>query len=149
LPAGEGTEFIFGTLNFFKGRLDNADNMVKAGFVKLIVGILCQHYSRVQKKTEGGKFISILRYIDENFAEDLESAWLAGHFGYTKTYFSMLFNKFTGMNFREYINALRIEKIKKIAHKTPDVPITRIVLDCGFNSLVTYYRALNRITAEK
>ena len=88
---------------------------------------------------------SILTYIDEHYAEDLNLETLAKQFNYSPQYFSSLFNKNLHINLNNYINTIRLQKVQEILNnKTQDLPISTIAMDCGFQSLATFYRALNK-----
>lgn len=89
--------------------------------------------------------LDILTYINLHYKEQLTVNIVADHFGYCPQYFSEIFNKHVGCNFNTYINNIRIENVLNEL-KTPNnkKTLTSIVFDHGFNSLATFYRALNR-----
>ncbi len=146
LSVGENTENIFSLLDYFYRLRENSTRMMQAGFIELLLGILYNSYSTHEKDDNGTDYyIQILMYINKNCSESLTLESIASHFGYTKHYFSMLFNKFTGMHLRDYINRLRVERVIAYKKEHPDEPISRAAFSCGFNSLNTYYRALKNI----
>lgn len=92
--------------------------------------------------------IDLLRYLDKHFTENISVESVAERFGYSKNYLSTLFNKYTGMRFSDYLNRLRIrETVKRMENSS--VGITSVALDCGFNSLNTYYRAKQKFLTNK
>lgn len=147
LSTGKNTEEVFSLLDYFYRLRESSTHMMQAGFIEMLLGILYASYSVHEEKWDDGAdyYIKILRYIDKNCAEALTLENIAAHFGYTKHYFSMLFNKFTGMHLREYLNRLRVERVAMYKKEHPDESISRIAFACGFNSLNTYYRALKNI----
>ncbi|WP_407920992.1 helix-turn-helix domain-containing protein [Flavobacterium cellulosilyticum] len=53
-----------------------------------------------------------------------------------------------GYNFLDYINLLRVEKVKKYLIKSDysSYTIVAIGLECGFNSKSTFYTAFKKFT---
>ena len=85
-----------------------------------------------------------MSYLDAHYMEDLKLDDLSSYFGYTKNYFSMLFNRLTGKHFREYLNELRVEKMNKLMTENKNMTVTYAALSSGFGSLNTYYRAIGK-----
>jgi len=74
-----------------------------------------------------------LRYIAENFALPLTLEEVAGKVNLSPTYFSKKFKKVTSLNFKEYVNYIRIRQASQMLLTTDD-SITKIATNCGFNS---------------
>lgn len=117
----------------------------KKVIVNQFLSLLSKYYkvSIIQESEKEKVVLQILKYINEHFKEDLTLISLSKKFSYTPQYFSALFNKHIGMSLNNYINNYRIIKIKEIL-ATGDRNITEVALDCGFKSIATYYRALNK-----
>lgn len=63
---------------------------------------------------------------------------------------SSLINQYSGNNFSDYINSLRVEEAKKLL-ENPDFEgytIVSIGLECGFNSKSTFYAAFKKFTGQ-
>ena len=90
-----------------------------------------------------------MRYVSENFKKPLSLEGLAREFGYTENYFSSLFNRYAGMNLREYLNRRRLSEVLSRQKISPEIPLYRLVLEAGFESQNTFYRALKRYGREK
>lgn len=149
LPVCEQTPTFFELLDCYFKVHENATLAMQQCLVGLIVGMLCNAYpaqEHVDNDAEG--FVQILSYIEANFAEPLTLDSLAGHFGYTKNYFSMLFNKFTGMHLRKYLNRMRVERVLQTHKEHPEQSVGQIALHCGFNSLNTFYRAMKDVARD-
>lgn len=52
----------------------------------------------------------ITDYIKENYASDLSLEALAGIFGYSPTYLSRMFQKYAGINYKSYLQNIRVER---------------------------------------
>ena len=74
-----------------------------------------------------------IRYIAQNYALPLTLPEVARHINLTPTYLSRKFKKVTGVTFKEYLNFIRIRQASQ-ALLTTDDSITKIALNCGFNS---------------
>ena len=84
-----------------------------------------------------------LDYIHKHYKEDLTMEKVAHKMGYSKEYFSGEFNKFMGINFRSYLNKVRLEKAQ-ILLKNKNKNVTEIVSEVGFANTAMYYRALKK-----
>ena len=100
-----------------------------------------KHCGITNAKTDktGALIPEILTYIDENSKTDLTLVSVAERFSYTPQHFSVLFNKYIGTSFRDYLNGVRLYKVEKQLKNGNGV--CNIALSEGFKSLNTYYRA--------
>ncbi len=86
------------------------------------------------------------RYFDPSFSLDKLSDELSVSTGKL----SSLINQFSGCNFSDYINGLRIQDAKKLL-ENPDFEkytMVSIGLECGFNSKSTFYAAFKKFTGK-
>lgn len=74
-----------------------------------------------------------LRYIAQNYALPITLEEVAENINLSPTYLSKKFRKVTGVTFKEYVNYIRIKQACQ-ALLTTDDSITKIAVDCGFNS---------------
>ncbi len=115
----------------------------KKGFTYGLLGTLMQFYPLTERKkaktTEN--FVSVLKYIEENFRKELTLEKLSSEFGYTTTYFSRLFNKTTGVNLREYINRRRIREVLVLLEQNEGMSLSKASTLVGYTSWNTFYRA--------
>ena len=122
----------------------------KRGFVYRLIGTIMQYYNLVKAQyTIKEPFITeILKYIEEHFNEDISLESLSKKFGYSKNYFSNLFNTHIKMGLREYVNRYRIRKALMLQKEKEKMPLWRIAEHCGYTSMNTFRRALNRYADE-
>lgn len=121
------------------------NELLKKGIANTVLGLIVELYGLREKRTdEKYRFTEVLAYLEEHYREDITLDELSAQFGYTKNYFSTLFNRFTGTHLRNYLNDLRVEKVNKLVEDDKNITITGAVFSSGFNSLNTYYRALRR-----
>lgn len=118
----------------------------KRGIVNAILGFMSAQYSMTEREVKGEVqvLVNTLLYINENYEENISLEFLSKKFGYSKNYFSALFNKFAGMNLREYINQRRICEFERIRSINKEMPVYMAAQECGFTSLKTFYRAYGK-----
>lgn len=135
-------------IDFLNSVCDGAgkDATLKAGIANVIMGLMKAFYPLKKRSCEktSKTFVEILRYIDENYREDINLPALAAKFGYTPNYFSSLFNKFTHMHLREYLNRIRIKEAVKLKVGHPEQSLAGIAAEVGFASEKTFYRAYKK-----
>ncbi len=143
-PRREGFEQIASFVAMAHGMSGMMDEDMNRGFIALLLGMLKNHCGSVHRVTEKGAqlMVDVMRYIDDHLTERITLKELARRYGYERTYFSRVFNKFLGMNLREYLNRRRIATAVRMRATSPELPIYKIAEACGFDSPNTYYRAL-------
>ncbi len=123
----------------------------RIGFIYRVLGIVAQYYEASDEVFDKSENIAInvMQYIQNNYFEELSLETLAQKFGYTKNHFSFLFNKYVGMNLRDYLNRCRIEVAVKMMAENKDLPLCRIAERVGYKSWVTFYRAYTKYGQSK
>ena len=122
--------------------IENSDMIVK-GFVNIIIGKLFGHYPKVKIENPSNidVIIDVLNYIDKHYKEEITLDNISKHFGYNKYYFSRLFNVTIGQSLTNYINGIRISNLLIQARKEDKTNLSKLILDFGFESFSTFYRA--------
>ena len=82
--------------------------------------------------------MSVIRFIEQNFQNDITLDDVARATGYSYQYLSKIFNRTLGISFKQLLNQYRIEYAFSILQDT-DLPITQIAFDSGFQSLRTFH----------
>lgn len=126
---------------------NTASSLVKKGYINVIIGELIEQYKLVSinKNNNIEIIVKILNYIDQNYSKDLTLENMANEFGYSKYYFSKLFNTYIKENLNNYINMVRVRNVNNKLKENNSSNIATIAYECGFNSLPTFYRAYNKI----
>lgn len=141
--AGEnGNAPLLAFLERTFGEWKDYNALMRRSAAEWMLGYLAGRYPPAQKagKDEGRLITGVLRYIDENYGENITVASVAKKFGYTPNYFSSLFHRYTAVNFRRYLNRIRIKKAEELQKQGAGV--IAAAQQCGFVSMNTYYRAL-------
>lgn len=73
----------------------------------------------------------IVEYLEDNFREDLTTATLCEHFGYTAAHFCRKFKEATGLTPMNYLKIRRMEEAYKLLKKG-EHNINEIAIQCGY-----------------
>lgn len=82
-------------------------------------------------------------YMQANCDKDLSLEDVAERAGFSKYYFSRIFNKYTGMSFLDYLHRCRITEAERYL-LDPDLSITEISHKVGFNSHSNFNRVFKK-----
>lgn len=82
---------------------------------------------------------NVILYILENFRGEITLEKTALHFGFSKAYFSDLFLRQTGVNFKSYLDEIRFSHVKNLLSST-DLPIGEIYPRAGFFDYANFAR---------
>lgn len=85
----------------------------------------------------------VVKYIDENFKEDLTIEHLSHFFGYHPSYIAHVFCDQLKISFRTYLGAVRSE-YAAAQIRTTQKSLTEIAYDSGYNSLNTFCRCFKK-----
>ena len=94
----------------------------------------------IDSNLDGDLIQQTLQYVSEHFAEDLSLDSVASALGVSKPHLSRLFSNYLKVNFRKYINTLRIDEACTLL-RTTGTTVTDICYACGFNNPRTFHRA--------
>ena len=94
---------------------------------------------------KGNMYIrTALKYIMNHYGHSITLNDVAEEVGLSPNYFSTIFHKIVGMNFREYLNRVRVEESKRLLLST-DYPITDIAIAMGFPDQSYYCKVFKSI----
>ena len=89
----------------------------------------------------------IVRYVSENFRENITLKSIAKTFGYEEHYLSRCFHQSIPMHFSRYVNLFRVDAATELLQHT-DLPITEIALQSGFQSIRNFNRVFLNVTGQ-
>lgn len=118
--------------------------IVIKGYVSLIFGLLASHYKSITvapKSKNVSVIADVLNYIDKHLQEPLTLSEIAKIFGYNPSYFSRMFNACVGVSLNQYINFARLDRFALLEKSSDGKNVTERILEAGFPSLSTFYRA--------
>ena len=114
-----------------------------AGYIREIIVKLKRLTDEIQdeKHTMSNSVIrNAVRYISDNYSQELSLSMLAENFGMSESHFSRQFKTFTGFGVNEYIATVRVKNAEKMLAVTK-LPVTEIAQNCGFSSS-SYFAAV-------
>jgi AraC-like DNA-binding protein len=124
------------------------DSMIK------LLSIFAEHISLVSNQIvvhqQNGEPPSITRakeFIVENHEEDISLGQVAKAVNTSTFHFCKTFKKTTGLNFTEYVSRVRVEKAKNLL-LNPNLRVSEIAYQVGFQSLTHFNRVFKRITGQ-
>ena len=125
--------------------------LTNLGYVNLICGELVRGYPLMQREAQKpmlNMLGNMLDYVDRNYRENISLQNVADYLGIGVTYCSKIFHDSMDQDFRTYVNGVRIEEARRLMLAQPDRNIADIALECGFNSLNTFYRAYKNMYSQ-
>ena len=84
-----------------------------------------------------------LAFINANYTDQLTLDQLAGQAGVSRFYFSRIFKMSTGLTFKDYLNAKRLNAAKRLL-ELPDVNVSQACFSVGFNDASYFSRLFKR-----
>ncbi len=134
-----------------RSEMDRKAPHYKVQVVAQLAGLMVQVLRYVPQSTEdstaGAEWSSskkqirkAIKYLELNYSLPVRLDDVARHLGVSDVHFSRIFNRTVGMNFKAYLNRLRVEKADHQIRASDD-PIIEIAYDCGFGSVRTFNRA--------
>ena len=88
---------------------------------------------------------SVMNYVQERFAEDIDEKELAKSYGMSYSYFSRSFKKVTGMTFKNYLNRTRISKAEQLLF-LKGCSVSEVAIACGYNSISYFIKVYHLLT---
>ncbi len=91
---------------------------------------------------------SVLDYIEQNYFENINLNTITKNFHISPSYFSVLFKRYTGENYIDFVTKLRIKKACELLEKTGN-KINKISYEVGFNDYKYFCKVFKKYTAMK
>ena len=108
----------------------------------LLSNILHSSLIHTYNKT-GNRYADVCTYIRQNYAAIVDTAQLAGQFGFSRAYFSTSFKRYAGVTVHEYVLCCRIDAAKVLLMGSV-LPVEQIAQQTGFGDTGTFIRAFKR-----
>ncbi|WP_248926059.1 response regulator [Paenibacillus hamazuiensis] len=112
---------------------------------------LTEHWQQICSKVFNGEMRQIIRkacdYLQAHFSEDLSVSDMTQRFHISVSQFSLLFKKYTGHSFVNYLNGLRIRHAKQLLIEG-ELKVYEVAESAGFNSLPHFNRVFKQLTGQ-
>lgn len=87
----------------------------------------------------------VCEYLSRHLTSDISLADIAADMKYSRTHFCHLFKETFGMPFHKYLNKMRINQAKRAICREPDISITLLAAELGYNDPNYFTRVFGRI----
>ena len=91
----------------------------------------------------GNSFLSILKYIEKNYQEDISLKIISEEFHLNANYISQLIKSETGLTYTQYLTELRIGKAKDLM-KSNSMSLAEISEAVGFNDYFYFIKKFKK-----
>jgi AraC-like DNA-binding protein len=123
----------------FEGEIPSS--LYVEGLVVTILGLILQNLPLSDAEDKNNTILSdIARYINDHFTEKLTLDDVSKHFGYSRYYFSKLFNKNFNCHFSDYVNSIRCRHVISLLKTSPNQTILNAIVSSGFSSPSSFYK---------
>lgn len=138
--SGETVSYIL----HLSGEKSFSEAVLKAMVYAVLSELSGEHTAAGRTGQTGEIYLAALKFIDENFAEELTLRDVAEAIGCSYVHLSRVFSKTAGISFTAYLNRYRIANSATDLKRT-DVSITEIAYKNGFGSLRNYNREFKKM----
>lgn len=144
-----GNEEMIEALN----NTDSTKTLKICGILNIILDFLMKNSSLVPRRKGNqnyDKLYLIIKYISNNFKDDIHISDMAKELGYHEKYLSSAIKSLTGANFRTFLAMYRIDYAKRLLLSNTDsrITISEIAAQSGFSSVNSFNRMFLKITNE-
>ncbi len=139
----------FNNLFSEKNNGDSSSKIIMQADILKIYGLLSRNFQE-EKKDEASlsklnSFHKIIEYISDNYSEEITLESLSKKFNYSTVYISSSFSTCAGVNFKYYLDNVRVSKSIEFLNETT-LTISQIALNCGFSNIRTFNNVFKKIT---
>lgn len=146
--AFQGTDALRAMVEdaFFAGTMQS-ELELKAVFYAACARFLREVPLEERPSAETDMLERLIRYVEENFREDISMASAAQALGYNRSYLSRQFHQAMGVNFRSFINYQRVQYVVHQMHAGA-ANISELALASGFQNLRSFNRAFKAMMGD-
>lgn len=130
---------IANMLRDFAGSFAQEEANIQSTFINLIFLLIAQKIKFCPSDFKSDKTEKIISYCERHFTEDIGIPQIAKDLSISRSYISYIFSHKLLINFREYINSLRLEYAASLL-ETSTMKITNIAEKSGFNNMRSFNR---------
>ena len=87
-----------------------------------------------------------MAYLRQNYRDvNLSNTIIAEAAGISPAYLSRFFKQQTGLGVAAYLNRIRVDEAKKLLRNHPEMTISRICENIGFDNVATFIRVFKKV----
>lgn len=138
---------ILTLFNFIKND-KTEDNIIKSGYCLSLTGLILKCVKLEKSNMKKVNYIeAILNYCNNHYKENLTTDSIANALFISRSYVSYIFKNEMHINFREYINMLRVSSACLLI-KSGTCSITDVAYNSGFDTTRTFNRVFLKIVGK-
>jgi AraC-like DNA-binding protein len=103
-------------------------------------------HSKVSPQKSSAVIDAALLYFEKHYAEDINVASVAGALNVSRTYFTTLFKNTAGINPKDYLTTVRIQKAKALFKQNPGILVVEAGSLCGIPDPALFIHTFKRET---
>lgn len=147
--VGTDADFIKPLLDAYRirccGETPHSPHIIR-GYLQAMFGLLLNRLDTVPVDSASGSVaLRAVEYCTAHYREPLTLAVLEKALYVNRYYLSHIFSEQLHVRFCDYINALRVDEVKRLLEST-DISLTELSLAAGFGSLRTFNRVFKAHT---
>ena len=108
-------------------------DVLKSYTTQLFVLLLRHENEHESSREESGIVNQVLKYIQNNYMNDVKLSVVAKQFSVSSEHLSRVFKGETGFGFKEYLTILRLQKAEDMLKNEPGRAVSEVAYACGFN----------------
>ncbi len=93
------------------------------------------------------KFEEVIKYINENFTENITRKSISKTTGFSPDHFARHFKTYTGKTIRDYVNEVRVKTALELLSNS-NTKVIDVAYNVGFESLRSFNRVFFRIIGD-
>ena len=111
-----------------------------------LLKLMCTSNTQIADDTaKVSSFMQIIKYLNENYQQDISLQQLADSFHLNASYISFLIKKETGLTYSQYLTNLRISQAKRLLTSS-QLTLTEISESVGFHDYFYFIKKIKKIT---
>ena len=111
-----------------------------------LLKLMCTSNTQIADETaKVSSFMQIIKYLNENYQQDISLQQLADSFHLNASYISFLIKKETGLTYSQYLTNLRISQAKRLLTSS-QLTLTEISESVGFHDNFYFIKKFKKIT---
>lgn len=121
---------------------------IRSAVLKILIRLYAEHTVSENAESASSATVerikNVVRFIRQNFEEELTLEEIAAHVGVSKFHLSREFKRFSGQTVFEHINAVRCKEAKRLMEE--GMSVSAAAMSCGFNNMSYFSRTYKRYT---
>lgn len=120
--------------------------LVRGAKIVQILTLIARYYNITDVDNKvSGNICQILKYIDDNYTNDISISHVAEVLHVSESNFSKYFIKYMGIGFTQYVMYKRIAYAIHLLQSS-EKNVLEIAMTCGYNNTASFYKAFKKIT---